>query len=100
MATPTERVENAEKLLDKARTYTANSPVRLALLTEAQVELMLAFATPPKLEVPDLDLSPEEVIKLAQSPILAVPEEPAEAAPKKITTRRTRKATPAKEAEK
>ncbi|UJQ86840.1 hypothetical protein PQE16_gp50 [Arthrobacter phage Reedo] len=79
MATPTEHRAKAEELLSKARNYAPSSAARLATLAEAQVHAILALpatdevGTPP---IPEID------------------------AQLKAPARRTRKATPAKEAAK
>lgn len=85
MTTPTEHRSTAEKLLALAKTYPHNSAARLATLTEAQVHAVLALAPQDEVgtpAVPEID---------AQLTADAVPT-------KGPAARRTRKATPAKEA--
>ncbi|UYL87655.1 hypothetical protein SEA_VRESIDENCE_51 [Arthrobacter phage VResidence] len=123
MANPTEHHTKAEELLALARTYPHNSAARLATLTEAQVhatlylsDLTAAIAAPVRFNlgtVPDAVHTGTHYITQALNIPLAeaakpdaddhgtppIPEvDAALKAPAK--PRRTRKATPAKEADK
>lgn len=90
MATPKDHRSKAEELLALGRTYPHNSAARLATFTEAQIEALLALAvtedaygTPTVAEIDSqLAEATEGKIEATKAP------------------RRTRKAAPAKEADK
>jgi len=71
---PEEHRALALELFDRSRQYGYTSPARSIMIAEAQVQATLALSATPRLIVPELPA--EEVEKLSQGRLIALPETP------------------------